>query len=145
VAVLGLAFKANTDDVREAAALSMIPVLLEAGLRVTAHDPKAILNARQHIRDVTWANCPYEACTGASAVIVLTEWEEYRRLNLARLASLLSGDALFDYRNLFEPRAVLQNGLRYFSIGRASTPVRQRAGVSSLDTWDRRVAAPGHA
>jgi len=145
VAVLGLAFKANTDDVREAAALSMIPVLQEAGLRVTAHDPKAILNARQHVHDVTWANCPYEACTGASAVIVLTEWEEYRRLNLARIAALLSGDVLFDYRNLFEPRAVLQHGLRYFAIGRASTPARQRGGISSIDTWDRRVAAPGHA
>jgi UDPglucose 6-dehydrogenase len=145
VAVLGLAFKANTYDVREAAALTIIPGLQQAGFRVAAHDPKAIVNARQHIQDVSWAECPYEACAGASAVVVLTEWEEYRRLDLARLAQSLSGDALFDYRNLFDPRAVAQHGLRYFSIGRAAASVRQRAGVSSLDTWGRRVAAPGHA
>ncbi|WP_309084771.1 UDP-glucose/GDP-mannose dehydrogenase family protein [Chelativorans sp.] len=145
VAVLGLAFKANTDDVREAAALTIIPALQKAGLRVTAHDPKAIGNARQFVQDVTWADCPYKACAGASAVVILTEWDEYRQLNFGRLARTLSGDAVFDYRNLFEPRAVTQHGLRYFSLGRAAAAVAQRAGVAAIDTWDRRVAAPGHA
>ncbi|WP_028033133.1 UDP-glucose/GDP-mannose dehydrogenase family protein [Chelativorans sp. J32] len=145
VAVLGLAFKANTDDVREAAALSIIPALQEAGLRVVAHDPKAVPNAKEHLQDVAWADCPYAACTDASAVVILTEWDEYRRLNLDRVARALSGDALFDFRNLFDPRSVGQHGLRYFSLGRAATSVRQKGGISPIDRWDRRVAAPGHA
>jgi len=144
VTVLGLSFKANTDDVREAAALTIIPALQEAGLRVIAHDPKAMANARKRLRDVTWVNCPYSACKETSAVVVLTEWDEYRQLDLGRIARTLSGDALFDYRNLFEPRSVIQHGLRYFSLGRAAS-LRQKAGVSPIDTWDRRVAAPGHA
>lgn len=143
VAVLGLAFKANTDDVREAAALTVIPILQQAGLRVIAHDPKAIRNARQHLKDISSADCPYAACENASAVVVLTEWDEYRQLNLQRIASTLSGDAFFDFRNLFEPKAVTQHGLRYFSLGRAPVPICQRTGISSFDAWDRRVAALG--
>ncbi len=145
VAVLGLAFKSNTDDVRESAALNIIPLLRDAGLQVTVHDPKASMNARRHIKDVKWANCPYAACDGAGAAVILTEWDEYRKLDLARLARSLSGDALFDYRNLFDPRSVAQQGLRYFCIGRMAPSARQRAGVSSLDAWNQRVAAPGHA
>jgi len=145
VAVLGLAFKANTDDVREAAALTIIPALQAAGLRVVAHDPKAMPNAQEHLHDVVWRDCPYAACKNASAIVVLTEWDEYRRLHLGRIARTLSGDVLFDYRNLFDPRSVTQHGLRYFSLGRAAAPVRQRAGISPIDRWDRRVAAPGHA
>lgn len=145
VAVLGLAFKANTDDVRESAALTVIPVLQEAGLRVVVHDPKAAANARRHVKDVIWAECPYAACKGASAAIILTEWDEYRQLNLSRLATELSGDLLVDYRNLFDPQSVIQHGMRYISLGRSAAPTDQRTGVSSLKTWDRRVAAPGHA
>ncbi|MFC6487904.1 UDP-glucose dehydrogenase family protein [Nitratireductor sp. GCM10026969] len=144
VTVLGLAFKANTDDVREAAALSIIPFLREAGMRVTVHDPKAAFNARAHLSDVTWSDCPYKACKDAAAVVLLTEWEEYRALDLARLAKALSGDFLFDYRNLFEPRTVARHGLRYASLGRSTVFTRQRADVSSLETWPRRIAAPGH-
>lgn len=145
VAVLGLAFKANTDDVRESAALTVIPALQESGLQVIAHDPKAEANARRHMKDVIWAESPYAACKGASAAIVLTEWDEYRQLNLSRLAGELSGDLLVDYRNLFDPQAVVQHGLRYISLGRSAAPADQCTGVSSLKTWDRRVAAPGHA
>lgn len=144
VAVLGLAFKANTDDVRESAALSIIPFLREAGIRVTVHDPKAALSARWQLQDVAWSDCPYKACAGATAAVILTEWDEYRKLDLSRLAQMLSGGFLFDYRNLFEPRAVARHGLRYASLGRATASTPQRVGISTLETWQHSVAASGH-
>ncbi|WP_173932737.1 UDP-glucose/GDP-mannose dehydrogenase family protein [Chelativorans sp. Marseille-P2723] len=145
IAVLGLAFKANTDDVRESAALTLVPILQQAGMQVAVHDPRAASNARRYVSDVKWASNPYDACNGAAAAVILTEWDDYRRLDMARLARSLSGKTLFDYRNLFDPRSVTRYGLRYVSLGRPAAIVHQRAGVSSLDSWDRRVAAPGHA
>nr|WP_163269952.1 UDP-glucose/GDP-mannose dehydrogenase family protein [Chelativorans alearense] len=145
VAVLGLAFKANTDDVREAAALTMVPILQKAGLRVRAHDPKARANARQWLRDVEWTDTPYEAAHGADAVVILTEWEEYKNIDLGRLACTMSQRVVFDYRNLLDPRAVAAHGLTYFSLGRPPvSPVGKstRGRVSALAGSRRRVAAP---
>lgn len=118
IAVLGMAFKAETDDVREAAALSIIPVLQRAGICIQAHDPKAKASARRVLGDdVTWHDEVYSAVTGADAVVILTEWEDYRRLNLSRVARLMSGRHLFDFRNLFGLDAV-RHGLVYHSLGR---------------------------
>lgn len=146
VAILGLAFKANTDDVRESAALTIIPLLQEEGLQVVAHDPKATKNASQHVKDVKWSKCPYAACDGAAAAVILTEWDEYRRLDLARIAGLLTGQLLIDYRNLFDPRNVSQHGLRYISLGRGGGPANtgHHSGIPSLKSWDQQVAASGH-
>src|SRR5690606_17224706 len=80
VAILGLAFKAQTDDMRESAALTIIPILQQAGIHVTAHDPQAMGNARRLLDGVDFADCPYEASRGADALVILTEWKDYREL-----------------------------------------------------------------
>lgn len=123
VAVLGVAFKANTDDAREAAALTIVPLLREAGLTVSVHDPRA---KDPSLRGVAWSDCPYRACKGADAVVVLTEWEEYRKLDLARLIKEMKGNLLFDYRNLFDREKVLASGFRHVAIGRAPAEAQRK-------------------
>jgi UDPglucose 6-dehydrogenase len=118
VAILGTAFKANTDDVREAASLTIIPILQDAGLQVRAHDPKAQAGTRRALSKVHWFDRPYEAATGADLVVILTEWDEYRTLDLSRLAGVMAGRTLIDYRNILDPREVTRHGLRYVSLGR---------------------------
>jgi UDPglucose 6-dehydrogenase len=122
VAVLGTAFKADTDDVREAAALTVIPLLLEAGVTVRAHDPKARHTSQRVLAGVNWKSSPYEAAKGADLVLILTEWSEYRSLDLDRLAGLMRGRTVVDYRNLFRPEDVASHGLRYLSVGRSAAP-----------------------
>lgn len=122
VAVLGVAFKANTDDVREAAALTIIPLLQDAGVSISAHDPKAAANAARFVSDVAWHDCPYEACRDADVAVVLTEWDDYRSLDLARLSRVMRGKTIFDCRNLMDPQRVARHGFRYVSLGRAAVP-----------------------
>jgi len=121
VAVLGLAFKADTDDVREAASLAIIPILQEAGCAVRASDPKANDAAARVLSGVQFFSDPLEAAKGADLVAVLTEWEAFRRLDLGRLAQAMRGDTLVDFRNLWQPRVVAEHGLRYVSVGRPAT------------------------
>jgi UDPglucose 6-dehydrogenase len=120
VTILGVAFKAETDDVRESAALSIIPILQRAGIRIRAHDPKAQAPARKVLRGgVEWHDDLYAAVYGTNAVVVLTEWDDYRRMNLGRVANLMDGDHLFDFRNLFKPEEATRHGIVYHSLGRA--------------------------
>jgi UDPglucose 6-dehydrogenase len=119
VAVWGLAFKAQTDDMREAAALVVVEELLAAGAKVRVHDPKAMDEARRHFGDrVTYAEHRYEALRGADALVVLTEWQEYRVLDLERAKSLMRRPVVVDCRNLYDPARVRQAGFTYESIGR---------------------------
>ncbi len=134
LAVLGLAFKAETDDVRESAALSIIPILQRAGIRVRAHDPKAQAAARRTLgAGVEWHEDLYAAVNGADAVAVLTEWNDYRRMNLSRIADLMNGDHLFDFRNLFKPQDAIRHGLIYHSLGRAVGRAENRKTFAPLD------------
>ncbi|MBW6424876.1 UDP-glucose/GDP-mannose dehydrogenase family protein [Rhizobium sp. XQZ8] len=134
VAILGVAFKAETDDVRESAALSIIPILLRAGMCVRAHDPKAQAPARKVLgAGVEWHDDLYAAVNGVDAVVVLTEWDDYRRMNLSRVADLMEGPYLFDFRNLFMPEDAIRHGLVHHSLGRAigradKTQVNVRGG-----------------
>ncbi len=118
VAVLGLAFKAGTDDVRDSAALTIIPALQAAGIQVVAHDPKARDQAAPHLPGTELADCPYAAAEGADAIVILTEWEDYRRLDLTRLARRMKGTQVFDYRNLLCPDRAARAGLTCIGIGR---------------------------
>ncbi|GHC72391.1 UDP-glucose 6-dehydrogenase [Limoniibacter endophyticus] len=136
VTILGTAFKANTDDMREAAALAIVPKLIEAGVEVRAHDPKARFQASRLLPDVLWYDCPYEASDASDAIVILTEWEDYRRLDLSRLAGAMRGDCLIDYRNLLTSDDVVAHGLHYVSIGRPKAlartrPRKQGSGVSA--------------
>ncbi|MFO7767618.1 MAG: nucleotide sugar dehydrogenase, partial [bacterium] len=119
IAVWGLAFKPETDDLREAVSLAVIPRLLELGAEVTAHDPRAMDAARQELPDeVEYAVNEYEACEGADALLILTEWLQYRRPDLARVKTLLDRLLVVDGRNLFEPEKMRDLGFTYLSIGR---------------------------
>lgn len=118
VAVLGIAFKPNTDDIRESPALDIIPALQKAGLSVRAHDPEAREAAESVLRDVTWCKSAYEAVDGVGITLLLTEWNAYRALDLKRVSTLMSGKLLFDLRNVFNAQDLEGSGLEYHSVGR---------------------------
>jgi UDPglucose 6-dehydrogenase len=123
IAVLGLAFKPNTDDMREAKSLEIITQLLEAGATVRAYDPVAVDNARKILPTVVeYAESPYEAAEGADAVALVTEWNEFKFLNLERLRSVMRTPIIFDGRNLWEPERMRRLGFAYHSIGRQPVP-----------------------
>ena len=118
VAVLGLAYKANTDDVREAPAVAIIEALRREGATVRAYDPAAEANARRLLPDVTYCPDPYDAARDSDAVVVLTEWDEFRSLDLARLRDVMRRPVLIDGRNILDPRAARALGFHYAGIGR---------------------------
>jgi UDPglucose 6-dehydrogenase len=140
VALLGLAFKADTDDTRESAALAIAPILLQAGVSVTSYDPLA----RAEIPGVVRHDCPYAASSGADVAVILTEWAEFRILDVSRLAAVMRGGIVFDCRNLLDPQTVSGHGLRYVSLGRAAVPRSgPRASVSKAGKrTERKVASP---
>jgi len=120
VAVWGLAFKAQTDDMRESAALVVVDGLLAAGATVRVHDPKAMDEARRHFgARVAYVERRYDALEGADALVVLTEWQEYRVLDYERARSLMRRPVVIDARNLYEPARMRQHGFTYDAIGRA--------------------------
>jgi UDPglucose 6-dehydrogenase len=118
VAVLGIAFKPNTDDIRESPALDIIPLLQKAGLTVCAHDPEARIAAEPVLPGVVWCKSAYEAVDGAGITVLLTEWNAYRALDLKRVADLMSGNTLFDLRNVYSGQELEGTGLDYHSVGR---------------------------
>ncbi len=118
IAVLGLTFKPNTDDMREAPSLAIAPALLEAGAVVKAHDPEGMTEARKLMPDITYCPDPYEAMTGADAVVLLTEWNSYRALDLNRMKAVLKQPIVVDLRNIYRPAEMRAAGFRYSSIGR---------------------------
>jgi UDPglucose 6-dehydrogenase len=119
VAVWGLAFKAQTDDMREAAALVVVEELLAGGASVRVHDPKAMDEARRHLgARVAYVEHRYDALKGADALVVLTEWQEYRVFDAARAKALMARPVVVDARNLYEPARMRQQGFTYASIGR---------------------------
>ena len=121
IAVLGLAFKPNTDDMREAKSLEIITELVEAGATVRAYDPVAIDNARKILPAlVEYTDSPYTAAQGADAVALVTEWNEFKFLDLERLRSVMRSPVIFDGRNMWEPERMRRLGFAYHSIGRRS-------------------------
>ena len=119
IAVWGLAFKAETDDVRESPALVLVEALLEAGATVRAHDPAAIETARRQLGDrVVYAASAYEALVGADALAIVTEWREYRNPDFARVKQTLSRPLIVDGRNLYEGARLAELGFTYDCIGR---------------------------
>jgi UDPglucose 6-dehydrogenase len=119
IAVLGLAFKPNTDDLREAKSVEVIARLLELGATVRTYDPVAMDHARKRLpAAVIYCTSPYEAAGGADAVALVTEWNEFKFLNLERLRGVMRRPVLFDGRNLWEPERMRRLGFEYHSIGR---------------------------
>jgi UDPglucose 6-dehydrogenase len=119
IAILGLAFKPNTDDMREAKSIEVVNGLLQRGASVRVYDPVATGNARELLpRAVLYCDSPYEAATGADAVALVTEWNEFKFLNLERLRSVMRRPVIFDGRNVWEPERMRRLGFEYHSIGR---------------------------
>ena len=118
IAVLGIAFKPNTDDVREAASLTLIPALQKAGASIKAHDPQAMPAATQILENVQWGEDAYETADGADIAVILTEWNEYRALDLSRISEAMHGDLLVDFRNIYPLHEMENVALKYISVGR---------------------------
>jgi UDPglucose 6-dehydrogenase len=128
VGVLGMAFKPNTDDIREAPALHLIEKLLAAGAKVRAHDPIATETVRKEYGDaITYCEHMYEALHEADVLLLATEWNEYKNIDFAMVRKLMHGDKVVDGRNVFDPELVVASGLDYIGIGRKQTRVPQPA------------------
>ncbi len=122
IAVWGLAFKAETDDMRESPSIPLVEGILKAGGRVGAHDPKAMAVARGLFGDrIHYAADPYDALAGADGLVVVTEWLVYRNPDFERMKALLRNPLVFDGRNLYDPGLMQRRGFEYSSIGRAAT------------------------
>jgi UDPglucose 6-dehydrogenase len=120
-ALWGLAFKPNTDDIREAPALYIIDALLAEGSTVTAFDPEAMNNVKRTIGDkIKYTDSQYDALENADALIIATEWNEFRTPDFPKIGSILKNKVIFDGRNLFDLAAISETGFHYESIGRAS-------------------------
>jgi UDPglucose 6-dehydrogenase len=118
VAVLGVTFKQNTDDMRDAPSLVVIPMLQERGARIKAYDPQGRENAEPLLPGVEWCDGAMEAVADADVVVVLTEWNEFRALDLAAMRQKMRGSVLVDLRNIYRPDLARSAGLSYTSIGR---------------------------
>lgn len=116
IGVLGVAFKPNTDDMRDSPALTIVPVLQQAGAKIAAYDPEAMSAAKELMDDVAWCKDAYEAVTEADAVVIITEWNQFRALDLERMKKLMKGNAIIDLRNIY--KLTEMDGLRYISVGR---------------------------
>jgi UDPglucose 6-dehydrogenase len=120
VGILGLAFKQNTDDMRDAASVPLVNALIEAGAEVVAFDPAAMENAGALMPGLTFASRAADVAEGADAVVVVTEWDEFRALDLEKLAKRMRGRALVDLRNVYDAAEAERAGLQYQGMGRGT-------------------------
>ena len=118
VALLGLTFKPNTDDMRDAPSIAIAQTLIDAGAEVTAYDPEGMKLAQQIMPDVAMADSSYNAAIDADAVVIVTEWDAFRALDLNKLADVMKGNVLVDLRNIYNPAEVAQTNLKYTGVGR---------------------------
>jgi UDPglucose 6-dehydrogenase len=118
IAILGLTFKPNTDDMRDAPSIAVIRYLQDNGARIRAYDPKGVEQAKAELTDVEYASNAYDCVTGADALCILTEWEQFRALDLDRIKALLKAPVIVDLRNIYKPDDMRRRGYTYYSIGR---------------------------
>jgi UDPglucose 6-dehydrogenase len=118
IAVLGLTFKPNTDDMRDAPSLVIVPYLQQAGATVRAYDPEGRKEAAKHLK-LEFQDDAYAALDGADGMVLLTEWNEFRALDLAKVKSLLKKPLMVDLRNIYRPSQMQEAGFRYISVGRS--------------------------
>ena len=118
LAVLGLTFKPNTDDMRDSPSLSILPPLVEAGASVRAFDPEGMAEAKKLLPELQYCGDAYQAIDGADALVLLTEWNEFRALDLTRVRTLLRAPIVIDLRNIYQPQDMTESGFIYHSIGR---------------------------
>jgi UDPglucose 6-dehydrogenase len=129
VAVLGLTFKPNTDDTRDSPAIPLITALHDLGATVRAYDPAGMEQAKPHLPDVIYCTSAYEAAEGAEAVVIATEWEQFRALDLERLRCVMVRPVIVDLRNVYRPEEMKRANFRYLTVGR---PAAERYADSAL-------------
>ena len=131
--MLGLAFKGETDDIRESPAIALVEMFLEEGCSISAYDPAALKRTEEILpatENLQYAESAYAAAKDADALLILTDWQEFATLDLERLNQTLRYPIVIDGRNLYDPQVMLQHGLTYLSIGRpAAYPVRESKGL----------------
>jgi UDPglucose 6-dehydrogenase len=118
IAVLGVTFKPETDDMRDSPSLTIVPALVGGGAAVTVTDPEGRKEGEKLLPGVRWAEDAYDAATGAEAVVLLTEWNQFRALDLARLRAVMAGDVFIDLRNVYDPQDAERAGFRFKGVGR---------------------------
>jgi UDPglucose 6-dehydrogenase len=118
IGVLGLSFKPDTDDIRNAPSLDLITALQAGGAKIRVYDPQAAKKAKDILCRVVFCKDPYEVCRGSDCLVIATEWDEFRRLNLVKVKKLLKRPLVVDGRNIYEPEKMRKLGLRYISVGR---------------------------
>jgi UDPglucose 6-dehydrogenase len=118
VAIIGLTFKPNTDDMRDAPSIAIIDELQKAGAIIRAHDPEGTEQAQLVLKDVAYFDTPYEALEGADVAAIVTEWEAFRALDLGRIKSLMKTPAIADLRNIYRPSEMAKHGFAYLAVGR---------------------------
>jgi UDPglucose 6-dehydrogenase len=141
VAVLGLTFKPNTDDMREAPSIPLITALQDMGAKVRAYDPVGMEQAKQVLTEVTYCRGPYDCVEGTDAAVIVTEWEQFRALDLGRISDLMACPVIVDLRNVYRPEEMKKHGFAYSCVGRSPThhpvnmylpPTRTDAGAPVL-------------
>ncbi len=118
VAILGLTYKPNTDDMREAPSVAIVPALEARGARVRAYDPQGMAEARKLMPQLSTAADPYACIEGADAMVILTEWDQFRALDLDRVKRALRAPVVVDLRNIYNPSDMAAKGFTYISVGR---------------------------
>jgi UDPglucose 6-dehydrogenase len=135
IGILGIAFKPNTDDVRDSPSLTIIPILQNSGAKIIAFDPAAMDNAKTMLENVEWADNPYDVANGVNAIAIITEWNAFRALNLEKLAELMAEKRIIDLRNIYKPDDMAALGFQYISIGRPEVvPERPALRVAASTT-----------
>jgi len=137
LAVWGLAFKPNTDDVRFAPSIALVKALIEEGAAISAYDPEAMEKARAVLPGVNYCEDRYTAAAGADALLIVTEWDEFRNVDWKRLASIVEHPLIVDGRNMFDRKEVTQNGFHYVSIGRPPACLVRKSVTSDSDSSAR--------
>lgn len=132
VGILGVSFKPGTDDVRESPSLAIIPLLQEEGAKVAAFDPVAMKEAAKHLDDVEWCNDAYEVAKGADVLAIVTEWNEFRALDLDRIEDLMREKCLVDLRNIYKLPDMEKRGFHYVSVGREEIKPKSGAKLKKV-------------
>jgi UDPglucose 6-dehydrogenase len=148
IACLGVTFKPNTDDVRDAPSLVILPALQQGGARIRAHDP--VVSKLDGVPGITWCNDAYEAATGADCILLLTEWNEYRDLDMTRLKTVMRTHVFMDCRNVYDPREFNALGFAHAGVGRsleATAPWKMEEVIvrDSDDAWEQPTIEPSRS
>ncbi len=118
IGILGISFKPNTSDVRDSSSIVIIQRLKAEGAKIKAYDPAAMNEAKAILRDIDYCGDPYEVAEGCDALVLLTEWNQFRRLDLDRLKKLMKTPIFVDLRNVYDPRKMREAGFQYCGVGR---------------------------